>query len=44
MYFSGKELSDEEIKYARGSVDFNGFRITKDEKVEFLKKNRKIGI
>ncbi len=34
MYFSGKELSDEEIKYARGSVDFNGFRITKDEKVE----------
>ncbi|MFH0735493.1 MAG: ABC transporter permease [bacterium] len=34
MYFSGKELSEEEIKYARGSVDFNGFRITKDEKVE----------
>jgi len=34
LYFAGKELSDEEIKYARTGVDFNGFRITKDEKVE----------
>ena len=33
-YFSGKQLSKEDIEYARDRVDFNGFRISSDNQVK----------
>ncbi|MCZ7608928.1 MAG: ABC transporter permease [Ignavibacterium sp.] len=33
IYFASKQLTDDEIKFARKDVDINGFRITSDEKV-----------
>ena len=34
IYFSGKQLTQDEIKFARKDVEINGFRISSDEKVE----------
>ena len=33
IYFSGKQLTQDEIKFARKDVEINGFRISSDEKV-----------
>ncbi|HKI77331.1 MAG TPA: ABC transporter permease [Ignavibacteriaceae bacterium] len=33
-YFHGKQLSQEDIEYARNRVDINGFRISKDNEIE----------
>ncbi len=33
-YFTGKQFSDKDISYARESVDFSGFKVSKDEKIE----------
>ena len=33
-YFNNKQLSKEDIEYARDRVDFNGFRITADKEVK----------
>ena len=33
-YFSGKDLTDEELTFARTSVQFNKFKVTKEEKIE----------
>ena len=33
-YFSGKALTDEELTFARKSVEFNNFKVTKEEKIE----------
>ncbi len=33
-YFAGRQLSDEEILFAKKNVDFSGFRVSKEEKVE----------
>ena len=33
-YFNDKQLSKEDIEYARQRVDFNGFRISADKKIE----------
>lgn len=33
IYFSGKQLTPEEIKFARKDVDINGFRISSDKEV-----------
>jgi len=33
-YFSEKDLSDEELNFARRSVKFNNFKVTKEEKIE----------
>ncbi len=33
-YFLGRQLSNEDIEYARNSVNFNGFRISSDNKIE----------
>ncbi len=33
-YFQGRQLSKEDIEYARNSIEFNGFRISSDNKVE----------
>ena len=34
IYFEGKELSRDDIEFARDNVEITGFRVTKDEKVE----------
>jgi len=34
MYFKDKQLKPEEISFARTNVDFEGFRVSKDEKIE----------
>ena len=34
VYFKDKKLKPEEISFARRSVDFEGFRVSKDEKIE----------
>jgi ABC-2 type transport system permease protein len=34
IYFSGKQLTQEEIRFARKDVEISGFRISSDEKVE----------
>lgn len=34
IYFSGKQLTQEEIKFARKDVDINGFRVSSDNEVE----------
>lgn len=34
MYFIDKKLSDKDINYAKEGIDFNSFRVSKDEKVE----------
>lgn len=34
IYFSGKQLTQDEIKFARKDVEINGFRISSDEKIE----------
>lgn len=34
MYFIDKNLSDKDINYAKEGIDFNSFRVSKDEKVE----------
>jgi len=34
IYFSGKQLTQEEIKFARKDVDINGFRVSSDKNVE----------
>jgi ABC-2 type transport system permease protein len=34
IYFSGKQLTQDEITFARKDVEINGFRISSDEKVE----------
>ena len=34
LHFSGKQLSESEINFARTGVDFNGFRVSKDEKIK----------
>jgi ABC-2 type transport system permease protein len=33
IYFSGRQLTQDEIKFARKDVEINGFRISSDEKV-----------
>lgn len=33
-YFSNKALSSEELNFARKGIDFNGFKITKEAKIE----------
>jgi ABC-2 type transport system permease protein len=33
-YFSNKSLSSEELDFARKGIDFSGFKITKEEKIE----------
>ena len=33
-YFSGKSLNNEELKFARMSVNFNNFKVTKEKKIE----------
>ena len=33
IYFSGKQLTQDEIKFARKDVEINGFRVSSDEKV-----------
>ncbi|MBP9581280.1 MAG: ABC transporter permease [Ignavibacterium sp.] len=33
IYFSARQLTDDEIKFARKDVDINGFRVSSDEKV-----------
>lgn len=33
-YFKGKALTDEELTFARKSVHFNNFKVTKEEKIE----------
>jgi len=33
-YFSNRSLSTEELDFARKGIDFNGFKITKEEKIE----------
>ena len=33
IYFAGRQLTQDEIKFARKDVDISGFRITSDEKV-----------
>ncbi|MDP2363830.1 MAG: ABC transporter permease [Ignavibacteria bacterium] len=33
IYFSGKQLTQDEIRFARKDVEINGFRISSDEKV-----------
>lgn len=33
MYFAERDLSDEEISYARKNIDFTGFRVSKDENI-----------
>ncbi len=33
-YFSGKALTDEELTFARKSVEFNNFKVSKEEKIE----------
>ena len=32
-YFSGKNISEEEMNYAREGVDFTGYKVSKDEKI-----------
>jgi len=34
QYFSGKELTDEELKFARMGVKFNGFKVTEKDELE----------
>jgi len=34
IYFSGKQLTQDEIKFARKDVEISGFRVSSDEKVE----------
>lgn len=34
IYFSGKQLTQDEIKFARKDVDINGFRVSSDKEVE----------
>jgi ABC-2 type transport system permease protein len=34
QYFSGKELTDEELKFARRGVKFNGFKVTEKDELE----------
>lgn len=34
IYFSGKQLTQEEIKFARKDVDINGFRVSSDNEIE----------
>jgi len=34
IYFEDKQLSNEDVEFARDNVEITGFRITKDEKVE----------
>lgn len=34
IYFEGKQLTREDVNYARNNVDISGYRITKGEKVE----------
>ena len=34
MYFVGRQLSDEELEYAKNNVDFNGFRISSDKEIK----------
>lgn len=33
-YFASKELSDEELKFARSGVDFTGYKVSLDEEIE----------
>jgi ABC-2 type transport system permease protein len=33
-YFAGRQLSNEEILFAKKNVDFSGFRVSKEDKVE----------
>ena len=34
LYFSGKNLSDKDINYAKEGIDFNPYRVSKDENVQ----------
>jgi ABC-2 type transport system permease protein len=34
LYFSGKNLTQEDIDYARNRIDIAGFRVSKDDKIE----------
>ena len=34
MYFVGKQLSTEELEFAKNNVDFNGFRISADKEIK----------
>jgi len=34
LYFEGKNISEKDINYAKEGVDFNAFRVSKDQKVE----------
>ncbi|NWF88714.1 MAG: ABC transporter permease [Ignavibacteriaceae bacterium] len=34
MYFVGRRLSTEELEFAKNNVDFNGYRISADKKIE----------
>lgn len=34
MYFVGRQLSNEELEYAKNNVDFNGFRISSDKEIK----------
>ena len=34
MYFVGKQLSREELEFAKDDVDFNGFRISADKEIK----------
>ncbi len=34
IYFSGRQLTNDEIKFARKDVEISGFRVSSDEKVE----------
>lgn len=33
-FFSSRSLTSDELKFAREGIDFNGFKVTKDEKIE----------
>ena len=34
MYFVGKQLSTEELEFAKNNVDFNGFRVSADKEIK----------
>ena len=42
FYFEGKNLSIDELKYARSRVNFDTFRISKDEKIKAESKGNRI--